>query len=101
MGMSDQRHAPAALPQEEWTTASIGLETAWTSELVWAQGLQEKPCAFPGDRTPVARSLVRHYTELTQLLHKSSDLGSNSLTKLYLRHTTFWDCFIPVILEDF
>jgi hypothetical protein len=37
-------------------------EGVWAPEPVWTQRLEEKPFAPAGDRTPIARSVVRHYT---------------------------------------
>jgi hypothetical protein len=34
-----------------------------TDTTVWAQRLQEKSFAPAGDQTPVAQSVVRHYTD--------------------------------------
>jgi hypothetical protein len=42
-------------------------------ELVWAQRLQEKSFAPAGDPTPIAQSVVRHYTDLATLAPKNSD----------------------------
>jgi hypothetical protein len=58
MGVSGQRHAPAAL----YPPVSIGQEAGWAPELVWTQGLEEKSSALVGDRTPVVQPVVRHYT---------------------------------------
>jgi hypothetical protein len=46
MGVSGQRHAPAALYNRERTPVSIGQEAGWTSELVWTQRLEEKSFTF-------------------------------------------------------
>jgi hypothetical protein len=56
MEVSGQRHAPAALYPGKG--------------LVWIQRLEEKSFASAGDRIPVVQSVVRHYTELPQLLGK-------------------------------
>jgi hypothetical protein len=37
-------------------------EAGWASEPVWTQRLEEESFAPAGDGTPIARSLVRHYT---------------------------------------
>jgi hypothetical protein len=47
----------------------IGQEAVWDSELFWTQRLEEESSAFAGDRTLVVQSVVRHYTELPQLLN--------------------------------
>jgi hypothetical protein len=64
MGVSGQRHTPAALCLGErtpgtywiggWVDPRAGLDT---------QTLQEKSFAFTGDPTPIAQSVVRHYTD--------------------------------------
>jgi hypothetical protein len=57
MGVSDQRHAPAALlPPGKGPTVPIVQEAGWAPELVWTQRLEEKSFAPAGDRTPIARS---------------------------------------------
>jgi hypothetical protein len=63
MGVSGQRHAPAALlPPGKGPPVPIGQEAGWTPGLVWIQRLEEKSVAPAGDRTPIARPVVRHYT---------------------------------------
>jgi hypothetical protein len=63
MGVSGQRHAPAALlPPGKGPPVPIVQEAGWAPELVWTQRLEEKSFAPVGDRTPIARSVVRHYT---------------------------------------
>jgi hypothetical protein len=63
MGVSGQRHAPAALyprgkdPGTHWIE-----EAGWASEPVWTQRLEEKSSAPVGDRTPIVQLVVRHYT---------------------------------------
>jgi hypothetical protein len=58
MGVSGQRHAPAAL----LPPVPIVQEAGWAPELVWTQRLQEKSSVPAGDRTPVAQPVVSHYT---------------------------------------
>jgi hypothetical protein len=58
MGMSGQRHAPAALYPLERTPGTHW--AGWASELVWTQRIEEKSFASAGDRTPVVQSIVRH-----------------------------------------
>jgi hypothetical protein len=70
MGVSGQRHASAALCPGERSTVPIVQEAGWAPEPVWTQRLQEKSFAPAGDRTPIARSVVRHYTDwVTPALH--------------------------------
>jgi hypothetical protein len=61
MGVSGQRHAPAALlpPGKE----PIVQEAGWAPEPVWTQRLEEKSFAPAGDRTPVVQPVVRHCTD--------------------------------------
>jgi hypothetical protein len=67
MGVSGQRHAPAALcPGETTTPVPIEQEAGWASEPVWTQRLEEKSFAPARDRTPnlpVVQSVVRHCTD--------------------------------------
>jgi hypothetical protein len=61
MGVSGQRHAPAALnPQGKGPPVPIVQEAGWAPEPVWTQRLEEKSSAPVGDRTPVIESEVRH-----------------------------------------
>jgi hypothetical protein len=52
MGVSGQRHAPAAL--YPWGK---------DPEPVWMQVLEEKSSAPVGDQTPIVQPVVRHYTD--------------------------------------
>jgi hypothetical protein len=57
MGVSGQRHAPAALlPPGKGPSVPIGQEAGWAPEPVWTQRIEEKSFASAGDRTPIARS---------------------------------------------
>jgi hypothetical protein len=57
MGVSGQRHAPAALlPPGKGPPVPIGQEAGWAPEPVWTQRIEEKSFAPTGDRTPIARS---------------------------------------------
>jgi hypothetical protein len=57
MGVSGQRHAPAALlPPEKGPPVPTVQEAGWAPEPVWTQRLEEKSFASAGDRTPIARS---------------------------------------------
>jgi hypothetical protein len=62
MGVSGQRHAPAALyPRGKVPT---GQEAGWAPKPVWAEGLEEKFSAPVGDRTPIVQPVVRHCTQM-------------------------------------
>jgi hypothetical protein len=63
MGVSGQRHAPAALyprgkdpPGTHWIGGWVGPRAGLDA------GLEEKSSAPVGDRTPVVQSVVRNYT---------------------------------------
>jgi hypothetical protein len=63
MGVSGQRHAPAALlPPEKGPPVPIVQEAGSASELVWTQRIEEKSFAPTGDRNPIAqRALLMKY----------------------------------------
>jgi hypothetical protein len=62
MGVSGQRHAPAALlPPGKGPPVPIGREAGWAPEPVWTQRIEEKSFAPAWDRTPIAQPVVRHY----------------------------------------
>jgi hypothetical protein len=56
MGVTGQRHAPAALCPGKGPPVPIVQEAGWASEPVWTQRLGEKSFAPAGDRTPIAQS---------------------------------------------
>jgi hypothetical protein len=56
--MPRQRFTPGKGPP-----VPIGQVAGWTSEVVWAQRLEEKSLASTRDPTPVVQSVVRHYTD--------------------------------------
>jgi hypothetical protein len=57
MGVSGQRHAPAALlPPGKEPPVPIVQEAGWAPEPVWTQRLKEKSFAPAGDRTSIVRS---------------------------------------------
>jgi hypothetical protein len=63
MGVSGQRHAPAALyPRGKNPRYPLDKRLGWPQEPVWTQGLEEKSSAPAGDRTPIVQPVVRHYT---------------------------------------
>jgi hypothetical protein len=52
MGVSGQRHAPAALlPPGKGPPVPIGQEAEWAPQPVWTQRLEEKSFAPAGNRT--------------------------------------------------
>jgi hypothetical protein len=65
MGVSGQRHAPAALYRrgKDPRYPLDRKEAGWAPEPVWTQGLEEKSSAPVGDRTPIVQAVVRHYTD--------------------------------------
>jgi hypothetical protein len=70
MGVSGQRHAPAALyPRGKGRPVPIEQEAGWAPEPVWTQGLEEKSSAPVGNRTPIVQPVVRHYTDRATVAH--------------------------------
>jgi hypothetical protein len=57
MAVSSERHAPPP-----FTPGTLRREAGYGAEPVWTQRLAENPLASAGDRTPIARSVVIHYT---------------------------------------
>jgi hypothetical protein len=57
---------PAVLYTQQRTPSTHCIGGAWAPELVWTQRLEEK-CLCRGSN-PVIQFVVRHYTELPQLL---------------------------------
>jgi hypothetical protein len=51
------------LPPGKGHLVPIAQEAGWAPEPVWTQRLEEKSFASAGNRTPIARSIVRHYTD--------------------------------------
>jgi hypothetical protein len=63
MGVSGQRHAPAAfLSPGKGSPVFIVQKAGWAPEPVWTQRLEEKSVAPAGDRTTIVQPVVRHYT---------------------------------------
>jgi hypothetical protein len=66
MGVSGQRHAPAALFHPgKGPPVPIGQEDGWAPEPVWTQRLEEKsvaPCQGSNPDRPVVQPVVGHYT---------------------------------------
>jgi hypothetical protein len=66
MGVSGQRHAPAALlPSGKGSPVPIVQEAGWAPEPVWTQEDRGKilcPCRGSNPNRPVVQPVVRHYT---------------------------------------
>jgi hypothetical protein len=61
MGVSGQRHAPAALlAPGKGPPVPIGQEAGWAPEPVWTQRLEEKSFTPAGVPTPIVQTVVRH-----------------------------------------
>jgi hypothetical protein len=69
MGVSGQRHAPAALYPPERPPVPTVQEAGWASEPVWTQRLEKKLFSSADDRTSVFQSLVRHYMEIKKTVY--------------------------------
>jgi hypothetical protein len=63
MGVSGQRHAPTALCPGKGPPVPILQEAGWAPEPVWTERLEENSFSPAEDRTPIVRSVVRHYTD--------------------------------------
>jgi hypothetical protein len=59
MGVSGQRHAPAAFYPFRYPLDKM---LGGPQEPVWTQGLEEKSFSPAGDRTPIVQPVIRHYT---------------------------------------
>jgi hypothetical protein len=62
LGVSGQRHAPAALYPRGKDPGTHWIRGWAAPEPVWKQGLEEKSSALVGDRTPIVQLVARHYT---------------------------------------
>jgi hypothetical protein len=62
-GMIGQRHTSAALYPQKWTQYTHCIGSWVASEQVWTQRLEDKYFASAGDRTSVAQSLARQYSD--------------------------------------
>jgi hypothetical protein len=52
-----------ALPPGKEPPVPIVQEVGWAPEPVWTQRLEEKCSTYVGDRTPVVKSVISHYTD--------------------------------------
>jgi hypothetical protein len=106
MGVSGQRHAPAALlPPGKEPPVPIGQEAGWAPEPVWTQRIEEKSFAPAGDRTPVVKPVVRHYTawatrllmaylHLLKILYRIVSLPLHMWDECELPHACFYSIWI-------
>jgi hypothetical protein len=62
MGVSGQRHAPAALYPRGKDPRYPLYRRLGGPQPVWTQRLEEKYFAPVGDQTPIVQPVVRHYT---------------------------------------
>jgi hypothetical protein len=78
MGVSGQRHAPAALYPGKGPPVPIVQEAGWAPESVWTQRLEEKPFVSAGHRTPVVQSILRHWlqTQDTRSVERNGKLAT-------------------------
>jgi hypothetical protein len=93
MGVSGQRHAPAAL-YPRGKDPRYPLDTGWASEPVWTQGLEEKSSVPVGDRTPIVQLVVRHKTAWTTAAVLDIFQTIAVLTGVWLNQQT--DCQLDV-----
>jgi hypothetical protein len=66
MGVSGQRHAPAALYSGKGPPLAIVQQAGWSPEPVWTKRLEEKSfglCQESNLDRPVVQSVVRHFTD--------------------------------------
>jgi hypothetical protein len=63
MGVSGQRHAPAALYPRGKHPVPIVQEAGWAPVAVWTQRLEEKSFASARDRNSLVHPVARHYTD--------------------------------------
>jgi hypothetical protein len=85
MGVSDQRHAPAALyPRGKDNPVPIVQGAGWAPESVWTQRLEEKYSVPVGDRTPIIQPVVRHYTDWATAA--PAEVGVCEETEIDLEH---------------
>jgi hypothetical protein len=73
MGVSGQRHAPAALlPPGKGPPVPIVQEAGWAPEPVWTEGLEEKSfrlCRRSNLDHPVVQPVAGHYTDWATQAH--------------------------------
>jgi hypothetical protein len=87
MGVSGQRHAPAALlPPGKGPPVPIVQKVGWAPEPVWTQRLEEKilcPCRGSNPERPVVQPVVRHCTATSfnpaEPMFKQTQLEDNNV----------------------
>jgi hypothetical protein len=81
MGVSGQRHAPAALlPPGKGPPVPIVQEAGWAPEPVWTQVRGKILCLCRGSNLdrPVVQPVARHYTDWATRLRYVSMYGSET-----------------------
>jgi hypothetical protein len=104
MGVSGQRHAPAALlPPGKGAPVPTVQEAGWASEPVWTQRLEEKSFAPAGDRTPIARSSSPSsdtiLPELPRLHDEVRETNEISKRKKFVNAGKFREVFFKILLS--
>jgi hypothetical protein len=88
MGVSGQRHAPAALlPPGKGSPVPIVQEAGWAAEPVWTQRLEEKsfaPRRGSNPDRPVVQPVVRHYIDWANPAPKTDVAASKNSEGLIL-----------------
>jgi hypothetical protein len=77
MGMSGSVTPRPRFATGKGPSIPIVQEAGWTQELVQTQRLEEKSFAPAGDLTPVAQSVVRHYTNWTTPAPNNNNKNNN------------------------
>jgi hypothetical protein len=81
MGVSGQRHAPAALYPRYPLYRRLG----GSQSRSWTQGLEEKSSASVGDRTPIVQPVVSHYTDWATPASKNTVSTPNKTQRLHYK----------------
>jgi hypothetical protein len=96
MGVSGQRHAPAALYHRgKDLRYPLDTEAGWAPDPVWTQRLEENSSVPIGDRTPIVQPVVRHYTDwATAAPMKTKVLKNSNLLSV------LWFLFFKMAPDD-